>query len=320
MNLHQFSIKSIDDVLICTNLAGLLEISGWPKPGNVHRTKNFKETRFEHFLAGISAIQIHYQKLCVHIKLNLKRSDNDYSFIKLGEFYSNAAEEMIRWQKGGNVLLGHILILAPLIAASVICLVSKRSSLDNFQNTIQKVITDATVDDTIGLYEAIRICQPGGLGKAEKYDLNDDNAFKDIRENNITLKKIFTISKEYDMISNEYSTNYNIVLNEGLPYFLNQIQISQDINVVVVNTFLRLLSKYPDTLIIRKAGIKKAKEVTEQALRIIELGGISSENGLKMAFKLDQRLHESSGKFNPGSTADLLAGIIFCALLYGIRF
>lgn len=44
------SIKSIDDLARCLSLASLLELAGWPKPGNVHRTRDFENTRFEHFL------------------------------------------------------------------------------------------------------------------------------------------------------------------------------------------------------------------------------------------------------------------------------
>jgi len=33
-------------------LAACLEVSGTPKPGNVHRAFDFPDTRFEHFLAG----------------------------------------------------------------------------------------------------------------------------------------------------------------------------------------------------------------------------------------------------------------------------
>jgi triphosphoribosyl-dephospho-CoA synthetase len=37
-------------------LAALLEVSGWPKPGNVHRTRDHGDSRFEHFLAGSIAL------------------------------------------------------------------------------------------------------------------------------------------------------------------------------------------------------------------------------------------------------------------------
>ena len=37
-------------------LAMLLELSAYPKPGNVHRTRNFNDLRFEHFLGTIPGL------------------------------------------------------------------------------------------------------------------------------------------------------------------------------------------------------------------------------------------------------------------------
>ena len=45
----------------------MLELSGWPIVGNVHRTKDFEHTRFEHFLAGIVAIQPNFREFCEKI-------------------------------------------------------------------------------------------------------------------------------------------------------------------------------------------------------------------------------------------------------------
>ena len=40
----------------CASLAALLEVSAYPKPGNVHRTRDFPDTKYEHFLAGSVAM------------------------------------------------------------------------------------------------------------------------------------------------------------------------------------------------------------------------------------------------------------------------
>ena len=46
----------INDVIISAQLAAALEVSASPKPGNVHRTADYAQTRFEHFLAGAIAL------------------------------------------------------------------------------------------------------------------------------------------------------------------------------------------------------------------------------------------------------------------------
>lgn len=315
-----FSIKSIDDLLRCINLASLLEVAGWPKLGNVHRTKDFDNTRFEHFLAGIAAIQPNFRKLCENIRATSIRKSQNFSFVRLGDFFKDAAKEMMSWQMGGNVLLGHILILAPLVAATTICLKLSSYNFNDFKFYLNKIIDDSTVNDTINLYEAIRICNPGGLGKIKKYDVSDDHSIKDIQKDSITLKKIFELSKDYDLISLEYSTGFNIILNEGLPYFFKVFNQYNDINIATVNTYLKLLSIHPDTLIIRKSGLKSAQYVSNLALKILQLGGISSDEGLKLTLNLDNELQGKGGKMNPGTTADLITGILFCALIFGLRF
>ena len=136
----------------------------------------------------------------------------------------------------------------------------------------------------------------------------------------MSLKRIFEISKEYDLISNEYTTGFNIILNEGLPFYLEEISRTKDINITTVNTFLKILASYPDSLVIRKAGKNAAFELLENARRIIEQGGISSKQGWDLIHKLDEDLQKENGKMNPGTTADLIAGVIFCALILGIRF
>ncbi|MFX1573239.1 MAG: triphosphoribosyl-dephospho-CoA synthase [Promethearchaeota archaeon] len=319
INLN-LSINSIDDLIRCVNLASLLELSGWPKPGNVHRTKNFERTKYEHFLAGITAIQPNFGDFCKRIFQYSFENKKDFKEIKMGLFFKKAAHEMMRWQSGGNVLLGHILILSPLVAAATICLKKGKTNFSDFKFYLTKIVEEATVDDTIYLYKTIKQCNPGGLGKIDKYDIYDENALRDIRSDKIKLKRIFELSKDYDLISLEYSTSFKIILSEGLPYFLEVYNNFGDLNIAIVNTFLKILSVHPDTLIIRKSGLDAALYVSKSASEILEFGGISSEKGFKLSYQLDKELQEKKGKMNPGTTADLLAGIILCALLFGLRF
>ena len=319
-NHLNLSIKSIDDISRCLNLASLLELAGWPKPGNVHRTNDFEETRFEHFLAGVAAIQPNFREFCERIVQIPFLNDTDYELVELGRFFITAAENMLKWQNGGNVLLGHILILAPLAAAAVICLKRHLSSFIDFKINLSKVINGSTVKDTENLYTAIKLCNPGGLGKVNKYDITNKNSIEEIVTDGVKLKDIFELSKDYDLISSEYSTKFTIILDEGLPYFLTTFNAFKDINMATVNTFLYLLSNHPDTLIIRKSGVDLARHVSKSATQILKYGGISSKKGLKLTKRLDKELQIHKGKLNPGTTADLISGIIFSALIFGLRY
>jgi triphosphoribosyl-dephospho-CoA synthase len=314
----EIAIKSLDDLLRCINLSSLLELSGWPKPGNVHRTKNFKGTSFEHFLSGISAIQPNLRGLCEKVYTTIENDKQSFSNIELGVFFKEAVIEMMKWQNGGNVILGHILILAPLSSAASICIKLKKRRLIDFESILNKIIEDTTVNDTLHLYEAIKLSNPGGLGQIDKYDVNDPSAYDEIIRDEINLKEIFKKSQEYDLISREYATGFKIVLKEGLPYFIDTFNNFKDINIAIVNTYLKLLSNHLDTLIIRKASKKDALAVSKAASDILSHGGISTKKGLHLSLSLDKDLHHK--KLNPGTTADLLTGVIFWALLSGLNF
>ena len=132
--------------------------------------------------------------------------------------------------------------------------------------------------------------------------------------------KIFELSKDYDLISREYSSGYRFSLEIGLPYFNKTFDQYHDINIAIVNTYLKLLSVTEDSLVIRKSGIDAAKTVKNLAKNIVLSGGIATRKGLKMVRHFDRDLQKMKGKLNPGTTADMLTGIIFCALIFGLKF
>jgi len=316
----KLSVGSVDDILTCINLASLLEVAAWPKPGNVHRTANFEKTRFEHFLAGISAIQPSFKKLCHRIFEIYKKNQHEFSFIKLGDFYLDAVKRMVNWQKGGNVLLGHILVLGILSATATFCLKQNKTTFDDFKKNLVKIINESTSEDSVKLYKAIRHCSPGGMGSVQKYDLYDDNSLQELALDDINLEKIFHLSKDYDSISSEYANGFPIILSEGLPYYLEVFEKTGDINITSVHTFLKILACHPDTLICRKSGLAAAKMVSLTAKEILDEEGLLSSKGREMIKKFDDFLQSKKGKSNPGTSADLLAGVIFVSLIFGLKF
>jgi len=319
VSIQQIKIHSLNDLFRCIALSSLLEVSGWPKPGNVHRTNDFLDTRYEHFLAGAVAIQPAFHDFCIRIYQQPKKYTS-FEFVKLGQLFYKASESMMNWQHGGNVILGHILILAPLVAAATVCIKENKKSYEDYKNYLNKIIEDATVEDTILLYKAIKLCNPGGLGHRIRYDVTADESINELQQDNVDLKQIFEMSKDYDLISEEYSSGFKITLQLGFSYFRNTFEKYHDINIATVNTFLKLLSEYEDTLIIRKSGKNAAMRVKNMAKKIMLIDGIATEKGLAMVRQFDKDLQKERGDLNPGTTADILTGVIFCALLFGLKF
>lgn len=303
----------------CATLAVLLEVSGYPKPGNVHRIRDTPKTRYEHFLAGAVAIgpSIRYAALSGYRvssgEINLKEAG-------VGQHILRAVIDTSNWQRGGNVNLGTILLFIPLAVAAGMAHPCGKIVSGELRKNVRRVMDSTTANDTLAVYEAISIANPGGLGKVEKYDVTKEESKSLIREDNVTLQDVFRISAGWDNISKEWITGMEITFEVGYPAFLRVYNEFRDVNTATVHTFLEILSKNPDSLIQRKTSMEKALEVSKAAAEILKQGGLTSEKGRTMCWKLDEKLYRSKGKLNPGTTADLTASSIFVALLEGFRF
>jgi len=308
-----------DHVSKCLQLAILLEVSAYPKPGNVHRTADFQETGYEHFLASAVALVPHFRRAA---EQGIRVFDKKIALnqIETGKTIKNAVRDVIAWQHGGNTLLGSIILLIPMATAAGLTLAENSSfSVKWFRSNIKSVVEFTTAEDAANVYDAITLAQPGGLGRARQLDVTDATSKQKILEEGISLFKVFKISSSWDSISAEWVDNYHITFDIGYPFFLRQLKETADINVATVHTYLKILSEVPDTLISRKAGADKAKWVSAQAEKILEEGGLTAQKGRNSLSKLDRRLRDPAHKLNPGTTADLTSATLAIAILKGYR-
>lgn len=309
-----------DLVARCASLAALLEVSAYPKPGNVHRVRDVPGTRYEHFLAGSVAMASAMRRLAL-CGYDAQEEVAGWGEIGVGKYVLEAIKDTLNWQAGGNVNLGVILLFAPLAAAggSVLC-GKDRVDLSELRAALSRTIRSTKVDDAVAVYEAIRLAVPFRvLGQVEELDVLDDSTLERIRREGLTPLDVFQRCAHRDSICNEWVSDFEITFTVGHPYLKDAVANSEDINSAVVDTFLLLLSKLPDSLIQRKRGFEKALEVSERAGLILGEGGSASERGRKMLWALDGELHEAGGLLNPGTTADLTAASIFVLLLEGWR-
>ncbi len=299
-------IENIDELVSAAIIASLLEVSATPKPGNVHRLRDFENTKYEHFLCANTVIA----KPLKQIALGKPIGENLLEAVKITN----------KWQKGGNINFGILLLFAPIIAAAGEMLMNDQdvSKIDELMKNIRHKIENSTPEDSINLYEAIEIVQPGGLGTVSKLDVNNKESINKIKQENLNLKAIFHTCASWDNIASEWITNYKISREIGLSYYVKLVQASQDLNYSIILTFLRILSEYPDTLIIRKTNLKTAKMISERARIILSIK--DKMNQINEIKKFDDYLYEYKGKYNPGTTADLVATTLFLAMLKGLCF
>ncbi len=298
-------------------IAALLEVSGYPKPGNVHRTRDFRDTRYEHFLVSSIVITPILREVAFIGKC-VKTKEIALNNINLGESILKAVKITQSSQSGGNTNLGIILLFIPLACAAGMLLDHPHPSLPMLRENLDTIIRNSTPEDTIKLYEAIRRASPGSLGKVNEFDINEDSS-EELRRGNMNLFEVFKISAKRDSIAHEWITKFQITFEVGYPYFSKLLQKTNDINIATVHTYLKIVGDLPDTLIARKYGIKMAEQISSQAKHILNQGGLLSKQSKELLWEFDLELRNKK-KINPGTSADLTAATIMVALLSGIQF
>ena len=303
----------------CATLAALLEVSAYPKPGNVHRTRDLPDTRYEHFLAGSVALGGAMGRLAVR-GYEAEEGERRWNEIGLGGLILGAVTDSLAWQGGGNVNLGVVLLFAPIAAAAGSTLRRHEEiDVEDLRGKLELVTRSTTPEDAALVYEAIRAAMtPRVLGEVDELDVYDPESTSELVEKGLTLLDVFGLCSERDHICREWTSGFNVTFEGGHPYLKAALE-SSDVNTATVDTFLHILSGNPDSLIARKSGDALAEEVSGRAGRILEEGGCGSEAGGEMLLELDDELAEAGGALNPGTTADLTASSLFVALLEGWR-
>jgi triphosphoribosyl-dephospho-CoA synthase len=307
-----------DEIAAALELALLLEVSAYPKPGNVHRTRDFETTRFEHFLASAAALVPHFRLAALRAS-RIAAGPIHSGELKIGERIKRAVESCSEWQHGGNTSLGAILLLIPISYAAGMVPSRKALKSQEIRKNLRRVVRSTNKTDAVNVYRAISLASPGGMGKVPELDVNDRDSLARIRKHSISLFDIFRISSEYDTISSEWVRGFPVTFEIGLPFLVRELHATGDINIAIVDTYLRILSQVPDTLVARKLGIGRAREVSLVAKQVLKAGGMKTSRGREEAEKMDKSLQSTDHRCNPGTTADLTASTLSILLLTGYR-
>jgi triphosphoribosyl-dephospho-CoA synthase len=308
--------EKADRISRCLELAILLEVSGYPKPGNVHRTADFPETRYEHFLASAVAVAPSFRKAA---KQGIRVSEEKIvpSEVGIGNIIRDAVDRMRRSQSGGNTLLGAIILLAPIAAAAG--MTSNSFSLPKLRKNIGVVVESTTPEDAVAVYDAIALLNPGGLNRVKKLDVTDPASKRRILDEGVTLLDTFRIASSYDSVASEWVNNYPITFDLGYPYFVKQLQETGDINAATVHTFLKILAEVPDTFIARKVGQAKAESISAEARQVLKEGGLATPLGRNLLQELDSKLRDPENSLSPGTTADITEAVLALNNLNGYK-
>jgi len=266
-------------------LAASLEVMA-DKPGNVSWGRDFGDVRFVDFAASAIAIGPAMQAAPhVPVGVTIWRAVNDTR-----RFVST------------NTNLGVILLLAPLAKAA------GHAPFERLQDAVHDVLQSLSVEDARRTYAAIRRSAPGGLGKADRYDVRQGDP-------GVTLLEAMRVAQHRDVIAREYVTDFALTFETGYPALTRFWAAGYRLRDAVIQTALTLLAQEPDTLIARKEGWQTAEAVSRQAQRVLQAGGAFSDAGRRALRDFDASLRGDRHRLNPGATADLVTASLFLLIL-----
>jgi triphosphoribosyl-dephospho-CoA synthase len=287
------------DVAAAAQLACLLEVSA-PKPGNVSPGRHFADVRYEDFLVSALAIG---EPLA-------GAGDRP-----LGATVRLAIEATSRWTRS-NTNLGIVLLLAPLARAAIGRVgghVSRArdavASTHDLRPYLRQVLDQTDVQDARDVYAAIRLASPGGLGAVETEDVAN--------EPTVSLLEAMRLAAHRDGVAREYATAFAVTFEIAAPVLEQARRDGLCWDDAIVETFLTLLARAPDTHVARRGGDAAAQAVSDHAARVLAAGGVRSDTGQRAVDEMRRTLRDPRNLGNPGTAADLTAAAIFVVLLRG---
>ncbi len=276
-----------DEVAWAAQLACILEATAW-KPGNVSRMHDFADCRFEDFLVSAVAIGPAFREAA--------RSPVGKTILE--------AVRATRRLVGTNTNLGLAIVLAPLAKAA------GTGHPDGLRAAVMEVLEGLSVEDARMAYEAIRVASPAGLGKVQRCDVYDGDV-------DVTLRAAMELARDRDALAGEYVTGFELAFEVGYATLLIHWEAGRKLSDSILQTFLTILARRPDSLIARKNGPAASERVSGLAQGVLKHGGVFSEEGLEKLKNLDLELRDERHRLNPGTTADLVAAAIFVFLVEG---
>ena len=226
------------------------------KPGNVHRYADFDDLTYLDFITAAAAIAP-----------VLARSPDR----RVGRTVLDGVQATRRVVTT-NANLGILLLLAPL---------TKAAAEADFRSGLDRVLDELDVEDARLVYEAIRLANPGGMGRVTEQDIRDAPTRP--------LREVMALAADRDGIARQYANGFREVFDDGAPAVLEGVERTGSMEGAIIYAHLALMSRHPDTLIARKRGPGEAEESGRRARAVLDAGWPQSEAG-RRAFRRTRRL------------------------------
>jgi triphosphoribosyl-dephospho-CoA synthase len=252
------------------------------KPGNVHPGAAFTDMTYDDFARSAATIRPIFDRA---------------ASLTVGQLVLEGVQAT-RSVHGKNTNLGILLVLAPLAKAE-----------HPTQSALKTVLASLTQHDAVLVYEAIRLAQPGGLGQTAEQDVHEFPT--------VTLREAMRLAADRDLIARQYASSYHDLFTQLLPILETGLADHAPLEQAIIQTHLTSIAILRDTLILRKCGQAIAEEAQRRAQQVLEAGWPVSETGCAAVRNFDRWLRADGHRRNPGTTADLIAGVLFLSLRRG---
>jgi triphosphoribosyl-dephospho-CoA synthase len=202
-----------------------------------------------------------------------------------------------------NTNLGIILLCVPLAAAA-------EARPHNLQSSLSAILQGLDREDADLTFRAIVRASPGGLGRAERYDV--------FKPATVTLREAMAEAADRDRIARQYVTDFADVFGLGEPVFAAALAASSDRRLATLTAYLGFLSAFPDSHIVRVHGLSVADQVRREAANLAAQAGKANRlnDVLPDVLGWDATLKHAS--VNPGTSADLTVATLFAHRLRSV--
>jgi len=200
-----------------------------------------------------------------------------------------------------NTNLGILLLCAPLALAS-----ETAAKGEPLKMSLRHVLARLDANDAAQVFAAIAAANPGGLGNRDRGDVRAPPS--------MALLEAMELAAGYDRIARAYISNFDDVFDFGLPYLESLANKLTGSPLTVSALFLKFLSAFPDSHVMRKFGSSAAEQVRVEAASVeADFWNAGPGNGHAILEAFDTRLKHKG--LNPGTSADFTVATLFAQRL-----
>jgi triphosphoribosyl-dephospho-CoA synthase len=302
-SLESLRLSSLDSPGTFVAAACLLEASSI-KAGNVHPQANFDDMDYTHFRLSAEVTG----KAVDQLLRSQAGIDPSIRSTSVGDCIFEMAIAT-KQRVGVNTNLGTLILLGPLIVASQQRLTSV-VDIDELRRSVANVLANLSPRDAERVYQSIQVANPGGLGKSNQMDANNEPP--------ANILDAMRFAQHKDDVAKQWVTDFEVVF--ALAKRLRDFVDSQTLKgrnwfEAISSVQIEYLAANFDSLIARKNAPDIAADVQRRASQLLSVRSTSSIDYQQKWNEFDDFLRADSNRRNPGTTADLLAAALYVAIV-----